>query len=178
MAWTRSGWHGSWFALALNQAASDHALTHDMGCALYDDRATPDPSAAVVARYGAGGYAAGEQFSDPGWPAGGFGLFNSAGRVVGDTVVAVADDLATITPVTLEPSGDMIYDEGSVISPGAALCFHYFGGPVPVLNGQFTLTWHADGIAVMGCPLLPRTTTVTVRSAPHRRAPRQRKKAA
>ena len=129
-----------------------------MACALYDNTATPDRSSAAIARYGAGGYAAGEQSDGAGWPAGGWGLFNTVPRLVGDLIVATADPVASIGPVTVGPHGSMIYDQASTIpAAGLACAFHHFGGLVASRAGQFTVLWSPDGVAVMAVPQLTRT---------------------
>jgi hypothetical protein len=115
---------------------------------------TPTGSAALPwPRYGAGCWAAGEVTSLPNWPAGGrlvpnvqvdfaAGLFAAAG-VTGDPVT-------TPGPVTMTPWGDMLYDQANLIQPGLSFCYHYFGGPVAVLDGLLTITWPGTGgLAVM-----------------------------
>jgi hypothetical protein len=163
MAWTASGWHGSWLTLSgLSTGSSNHALGHAMRAALYDNTRTPDGranltgSSATTPGYANGQWAGGEVASAPGWPAGGRtipgGLAAEPGagqaRVTGDPVFSDG-------PVTLTPFGDMIYDPEATIvtAPRLSLCFHYFGGPVPAVSGGFEILWAPDGIAVMMIPV-------------------------
>ena len=163
MAWTVSGWHGSWTYLSGGSSgSSDHALGHAMRVALYDNSKTPDGrsnlvgSSATTPGYNTAQWAGGEVASAPGWPAGGI-------TIPGGLTATAEPGLARVTGanvfsggrVALTPFGDMIYDPQASISTALrlSLCFHYFGGPVPAIGGTFEILWHQDGIAVMMVPV-------------------------
>jgi hypothetical protein len=154
VAWTESGWHGSWFFYGLAQSSSEHNLAHQMRAATYNDSPTPDPDPHTQSRYGGSSYLAGEVFSAPGWPAGGTDMSPVTVAAVGDLVVVVAGPVASAGPVTMTPYGSMIYDsEAAGARPLWSFMYHYFGGPVAAREGSFTIQWSADGLGVITVPV-------------------------
>jgi hypothetical protein len=160
MAWTVSGWQGTWFYYGLTQGqAQTHSLADPMRVALYDNTRTPNPDALGANGYGTGVWAAGEVTGGPGWPAGGLLLDNVAVAVAAGQIAVTADPVHSdpMTPVPGLPFGSMIYD--SINTGGSlartSLAFHYFGGGVRVAAGDLILLWGPDGVAVQIAPLRP-----------------------
>jgi hypothetical protein len=121
--------------------------------ALYGNSGTPDKTAAAASTaYGAGAWIAGNEVTDPNWPAGGQtiagtgsgGGFTSATNLITWT----GSNTAGAGNVTLaNVYGDLVYDftlASPVVKQGAA--FHYFGGAQSVTAGTFTVNWNASGI--------------------------------
>jgi hypothetical protein len=154
VAWSFSGWQGSWFWLSMT-ADRPHRLASDpMACAVYDNTITPTGSTAT-AGYGSGAFAAGELVSPPGWPAGGRPCPLSVAEAAGFGLGLAGGPVVSAGPVSMTPYGSMIYDTlDDALSRRLALCFHYFGGPVPVNRGQLTIAWNAaGGVAIMEVPV-------------------------
>jgi hypothetical protein len=156
VAWTRSGWHNSWFIAGL-QAGSNHQLPHPVSASVFDNTATPDGGWQTVAWQGCPAccWNTGELTSPPGWPAGGVPVPNLTAVTAGDQVTITGGDVISPGPCTFTPSGDMLFDaQSSLPNPRMSLCFHWWGGPVPVGGGALTIRWAAAGIAALTTPLL------------------------
>jgi hypothetical protein len=154
MAWSNSAIHRAFVTDVLgNTAAFDLSGTPDtFKVALYDNDITPDKDAtAANSAYNAGQWtASGNEVSESGqWAAGGVALTSpaitnpSSGVIMfdaSDTASGSAADLADVY-------GCLVYDE-TLASPVAdqGVCYNYFGGSNSVVNGTFTVVWHANGI--------------------------------
>ena len=175
MAWTRSGWHNSWFTSGLQDPGSNHALPHPVRVAVFDNTVTPDSDYRTVAWQGCPAccWNTGELTSPPGWPAGGVTVPNVTVTTPGDQVIVTADDVISPGDCTFTPSGDMLFDAQSTNpNPRMSLCFHWWGGPVPVSGGTLTILWSPAGIAELTTPLL--AVTPLWRGAGRRCSPRGR----
>jgi hypothetical protein len=119
--------------------------------ALYNNSITPDNDVtAANSAYNAGQWAtANEVFEAGQWAQAGVALsgqtLNSASA---DTVFFDATDTASGSAADLaNVYGCLVYDDTiatPVVDQGA--CFNYFGGANSVVNGTFTVVWHANGI--------------------------------
>lgn len=116
--------------------------------ALYNNTITPDKDGAeTVTRYNTGAWAtAQEQFEAGQWAQAGVALVApalttpAAGVVMfdaNDTASGVNADLANV-------HGCLVYDDTLANDPG--VCFLYFGGANSVVNGTFTVVYHANGL--------------------------------
>lgn len=151
MAWSDSRIFQAFLTDALeNTTAFDLGQTPDtFNVALYDNDITPDANvSAANSVYNVGQWAiAGNEVSEAGqWAAGGVALTspdisNPANFVVmfdaADTASGSAADLANVY-------GCLVYDQTLATKYG--ICFNYFGGANSVVNGTFTVVWHANGI--------------------------------
>jgi hypothetical protein len=161
VAWSRSGWHGSWAQQVISAATSDHSLSHPMRAAVYDDNVTPDYQAGgTIAGYGQGPWAIGEvpAVSQPGWPRGGQLVpALAAAAAAGGTITVTGGPVVSPGLATFTAHGGMIYDTAAAapVSRLWSLCAHWYGGPVTPQDGTFTIVWGPAGIAVMTCPLVP-----------------------
>jgi hypothetical protein len=154
MPWTGSGWQGSWFWLSLTQTLPHRLAADPARVAAYDDSVSPAGSTAMSG-YGSGDFDHGEVSSAAGWPAGGMlcPLTLPAGPAA--LLVLRAAPVTSAGPCAMVPYGSMLYD--TIDQPPSAqltVCFHDFGGPVPVNGGTFTIAWDpVNGVAVMEVPL-------------------------
>ena len=154
MAWSASAIFRAFVTDALeNTAAFDLGGTPDtFKVALYDNDITPDKDAtAANSAYNVDQWVTtGNEVSEAGqWATGGVALTspditNPSGGVVmfdaSDTASGSAADLANVY-------GCLVYDD-TLATPVAdqGVCFNYFGGANSVVNGTFTVVWHANGI--------------------------------
>lgn len=154
MAWSASAIFRAFVTDALeNTAAFDLGGTPDtFKVALYDNDITPDKDAtAANSAYNVDQWVTtgNEVFEAGQWAQGGVALTtpdisNPAGGVIMfdavDTASGSAADLANVY-------GCLVYDD-TLASPVAdqGVCYNYFGGANSVVNGTFTVVWHANGL--------------------------------
>ncbi|NNE47550.1 MAG: hypothetical protein HKN37_12925 [Rhodothermales bacterium] len=117
-------------------------------CALFNDSVTPSNTvSAAASAYGAGVWAANEVSEAGQWDAGGVAIAGvtstpSAGVITVDgtnTASGSAADLANVF-------GCLVYDGAATTVVDQGICYNYFGGTNSVVNGTFTVIWHANGI--------------------------------
>jgi hypothetical protein len=136
-----------------NAAAFDlsGASVDTFKAALYNNSITPDRDATSANfAYNVDQWATAQEVSESGqWATGGVALVSpaltnpSSGVVMwdaNDTASGSAADLASVY-------GCLVYDD-TLASPVAdqGVCFNYFGGSNSVVNGTFTIIWHANGL--------------------------------
>jgi hypothetical protein len=155
MAWSASAIFRPFITDVLgNVAAFDlsGASVDTFKVALYDNDITPskDVTSANSAYNVDQWVTTGNEVSESGqWATGGVALTSpaitnpSGGRIMfdaTDTASGSAADLASVY-------GCLVYDD-TLASPVAdqGVCYNYFGGTNSVVNGTFTVVWHADGI--------------------------------
>ena len=154
MAWSASAIFRAFLTDALeNTAAFDLGGTPDsFKAALFDNDIIPDNDVtAANSAFGVDQWvsAGNEVFEAGQWATGGVALTspdisNPAGDVVmfdaADTASGSAADLANVY-------GCLVYDD-TLAAPVAdqGVCYNYFGGANSVVNGTFTVVWHANGI--------------------------------
>lgn len=153
MAWSVSAVFRAFVTDVLeNTAAFDLGGTPDtFKIALYNNSITPDKDAtAANSAFNAGQWATANEVSESGqWASGGVALTSpdvtnpSGGQSMfdaTDTASGSAADLANVY-------GSLCYDD-TLASPVAdqGVCFNYFGGANSVVNGTFTVVWHANGL--------------------------------
>jgi len=141
---------GDFFVRTTNFAMDFDADTFKV--ALYDNDITPDNDVtAANSAYNAGQWASsGNEVSEAGqWATGGVAL-TSPNLSVGtaDAVFFDATDTASGSAADLaNVYGCLVYDD-TLTTPVAdqGVCYNYFGGSNSVVNGTFTVVWHANGI--------------------------------
>lgn len=154
MAWSASAIFRAFVTDALeNTAAFDLGETPDtFKVALYDNDITPDKDVtAANSAYNVDQWVTtgNEVFEAGQWAQGGVALdtpdiSNPASGVIMfdavNTASGAAADLANVY-------GCLVYDD-TLASPVAdqGVCFNYFGGANSVVNGTFTVVWHANGL--------------------------------
>lgn len=152
MAWTASKIFRAFLADVLGNVAAFDLDADSFKVALYDNDITPDSNVTSAnTAYNAGQWAsAGNEVFEAGqWAQGGVALtgqtLNSATADVvffdaNDTASGAAADLANVF-------GCLVYDD-TLAAPVAdqGVCYNYFGGSNSVVNGTFTVAWHANGI--------------------------------
>lgn len=119
--------------------------------ALYDNDITPDQTvAAANTAYGAGQWvSAGNEVSEAGqWATGGVALSGVSSSFTSNVYTLDATDTASGSAADLaNVYGCLIYDD-TIAAPVAdqGLCYLYLGGANSVVNGTFTVQYHASGI--------------------------------
>lgn len=153
MAWVPSQIFRQFLADAMKNVAPFDLGTDVFKVALYNNSITPDNDvSAANSAYNVGQWATvNEQSHAAGsqWPVGGVALASpTINASVPDVVFWDASDTASLSNATLSNVfGCLVYDD-TLISPVAdqGVCFNYFGGTNSVVNGTFTVVWHANGI--------------------------------
>lgn len=151
-------WSASKIFTAFHTDAFENTAAFDLGgtpdtfkAALYNNSVTPDQtvtaanSAYNVAQWGTANevYEAG-QWAQTGVALTSPDISNPTTTTVrfdaSDTASGSAADLANVY-------GTLVYDD-TLAAPVAdqGVCFNYFGGANSVVNGTFTVVWHASGI--------------------------------
>lgn len=152
MAWSNSKIFQQFLEDAFLNVAAFDLDSDTFKVALYDNDITPDNDASAAnTAYNAGQWtASGNEVSESGqWAAGGVALTSPAISVAtadvvywdaADTASGSAADLANVY-------GCLVYDD-TLTTPVAdqGICYNYFGGANSVVNGTFTVVWHANGI--------------------------------
>lgn len=119
--------------------------------ALYNNSITPDNDvSAANSAYNAGQWANTNEVTESGqWAAGGVALSSvSLSVATADAVYFDAADTASGSAADLASVyGCLVYDD-TLTTPVAdqGVCYNYFGGSNSVVNGTFTVVWHANGI--------------------------------
>lgn len=152
MAWSASKIFRAMLADVLGNVAAFDLDADTLKAALYDNDITPDANVTSAnSAYNAGQWssAGNEVFQAIQWPQGGVALagqtLNSA---TSDVVFLDANDTASGSAATLANIyGCLVYDD-TLAAPVAdqGICYNYFGGTNSVVNGTFTVAWHANGI--------------------------------
>lgn len=119
--------------------------------ALYDNDITPDQTVASAnTAYNAGQWASsGNEVSESGqWATGGVSLSGVSSSFSSNVYTFDATDTASGSAADLaNVYGVLVYDD-TISTPVAdqGLCYNYLGGSNSVVNGTFTVVWHASGI--------------------------------
>ncbi len=153
MAWADSKIFRQFLADVMgNTAAFDLSGTPDtFKVALYNNSITPDNDvSAANSAFNAGQWATANEVSESGqWATGGVALTSPAIDVgTADVVFWDASDTASGSAADLASVyGCLVYDD-TLTTPVAdqGVCYNYFGGSNSVVNGTFTVVWHANGI--------------------------------
>lgn len=154
MAWTNSKMFrpmlGDFFVRTTSFAMDFDADTFKV--ALYDNDITPDNDVtAANSAYNVGQWATtgNEVFEAGQWAQGGVALTSPSLNVgTADVVFFDATDTASGSAADLaNVYGCLVYDD-TLTTPVAdqGACYNYFGGANSVVNGTFTVQWHANGI--------------------------------
>ena len=119
--------------------------------ALFNNSITPDNDVtAANSAFNVGQWANTNEVSEAGqWAAGGVALTSQSLNVgTADVVFFDAADTASGSAADLaNVYGCLVYDD-TLTTPVAdqGVCYNYFGGANSVVNGTFTVQWHANGI--------------------------------
>lgn len=149
MAWSASAIFRSFLEESFENTQAFDLNSDAPKVALYDNDITPDKDAAETAtRYDTGQWASsGNEVSESGqWATAGVALTSPAvttptsGAVMFDASDTASGSAADLTNVY----GCLVYDDTIANDPG--ICYNYFGGANSVVNGTFTVVWHANGI--------------------------------
>lgn len=154
MAWTNSKMFrqmfGDFFVRTTNFAMDFDADTFK--AALFDNDITPDNDVtAANSAYNVGQWVTtgNEVFEAGQWAQGGVALASPSLNVgTADVVFFDANDTASGSAADLaNVYGCLVYDD-TLTTPVAdqGVCYNYFGGANSVVNGTFTVQWHANGI--------------------------------
>jgi hypothetical protein len=153
MAWSNSKIFRPFLGDCLGNVAALDLDADSFKNALYDNDITPDNDVtAANSAYNAGQWASSgnEVFEAGQWAQGGVALTSqSLNTGTADTVFFDAADTASGSAADLaNVFGCLIYDD-TIASPVAdqGVCYNYFGGSNSVVNGTFTVVYHANGIA-------------------------------
>ncbi len=152
MAWSGSAIFRQFLGDVLENAAAFDLGADTFKVALYDNDITPDNDvSAANSAYNAGQWTSlnNEVFEAGQWAQGGVALASQAVNVgTADAVFFDAADTASGSAADLAAvHGCLVYDD-TLTTPVAdqGICFNYFGGSNSVVNGTFTVVWHANGI--------------------------------
>ncbi len=154
MAWSASAIFRQTITDVLeNTAAFDLGGTPDsFKNALFDNDITPDNDVtAANSAFGADQWvsAGNEVFEAGQWATGGVALTNpDASNAAADVIMFDADNTASGSAADLaNVYGCLIYDD-TLAAPVAdqGVCYLYFGGANSVVNGTFTVAYHANGL--------------------------------
>lgn len=151
MAWSNSKIFRPFLADVLDNTTAIDLGTDTPKVALYNNSITPDNDVtAANSAFNVGQWVTANEVTESGqWASGGVALattaLNSASADIvfydaADTASGSAADLASVY-------GCLVYDD-TLTTPVAdqGLCYNYFGGSNSVVNGTFTVQWHANGI--------------------------------
>jgi hypothetical protein len=152
MAWSGSSIFRAFLADVLGNVAALDLDADSFKVALYDNDITPDndvTSANTAYNVGQWVSTGNENFEAGQWAQGGVALTGqSLNSATADTVFFDANDTASGSAADLaNVYGCLVYDD-TIASPVAdqGVCYNYFGGSNSVVNGTFTVVWHANGI--------------------------------
>lgn len=118
--------------------------------ALFDNSITPSQTvSAANSAYGAGVWASGGVADAVSWPAAGIALSGISSGFSSTTFTWDASDTTSNDSTTDLASvyGTLVYDD-TLAAPVAdqGLVYIYLGGSNSVVNGVFTIVWHASGL--------------------------------
>jgi hypothetical protein len=152
MAWTNSKMFRATIADIFDNTAAIDLGSDVPKVALYDTDPTPDndvTSANTAYNVGQWATAGNEVFEAGQWAQGGVALgTTSLNSGTADVVFYDAADTASGSAADLAAVfGCLVYDD-TITTPVAdqGICYNYFGGSNSVVNGTFTVVWHANGI--------------------------------
>lgn len=152
MAWSNSKVFQQFLEDAVLNVAAFDLDSDTFKVSLWDNDITPDNDvSAANSAFGAGQWvsAGNEVFEAGQWATGGVALTTPVISVAtadvvfwdaADTSSGSAADLANVY-------GCMVYDD-TLTTPVAdqGICYNYFGGANSVVNGTFSVIWHANGV--------------------------------
>lgn len=152
MAWSNSKIFRIFIANIAENVAAFDLDTDSFKVALYDNDITPDNDVtAANSAYNVDQWVTtNNEVSESGqWATGGVAL-TSPDMNVGTADVAFWDASDTASGSTADLAnvyGCLVYDD-TLTTPVAdqGVCYNYFGGANSVVNGTFTVVWHANGI--------------------------------
>ncbi len=151
MAWSESSLFRQCLADVLENAAAFDFGSDTYKAALFNNSITPDKNvSAANSAYNAAQWAtANEVFEAGQWAQGGVALAGQQVNVGTNGVVFFdASDTASGSAADLANAfGCQVYND-TLASPVAdqGACYNYFGGANSVVNGTFTIVWHANGV--------------------------------
>lgn len=151
MAWTDSRVFRPLVADVFDNTAAIDFGADSFKTALYNNTITPDNDVtAANSAYNVGQWATAQEVFEAGqWAQGGVVLAGqSLNSGTADTVFFDANDTASGAAADLaNVFGCLVYDD-TIASPVAdqGASYNYFGGSNSVVNGTFTVVWHANGI--------------------------------
>jgi hypothetical protein len=152
MAWSESKIFRQFIADCLLNVAAFDLDSDTFKCALFDNDITPDNDvSAANSAYNAGQWtSSGNEIFEAGqWAQGGVALTSPTINVgTADVVFWDSADTASGAAADLPGVyGCQNYDD-TLTTPVAdqGISYHYFGGANSVVNGLFTVVWHANGI--------------------------------
>lgn len=153
MAWSNSKIFQEWVNGPMFQASgtSYTGLDSDTAkVALFNNSVTPDQNAAVGSTgFNTGTWTTTNEVTDAtNWVSGGRSLASKTFTAGTATSTFDAADLAGGGTVTITNAyGCLVYDD-TLAAPVAdqGVCYNYFGGATSVVNGTYTVVWHANGI--------------------------------
>ncbi len=118
-------------------------------CALYGTTPTPDGTVtAANSAYDADEWVTANEIYEAGqWAQAGVAISGlsttpSAGVITVDATDTASGSAADLAAVF----GCLVYDTAAATVVDQGVCFNYFGGSNSVVNGTFTVVWHASGI--------------------------------
>jgi hypothetical protein len=151
MAWTNSKVFRQWIADVLNNTTAMDCNSDTFKNALFNNSITPDNDvSAANSAFNAGQWATANELSESGqWATGGVALTGVSLDVgTADVVFFDAADTASGSAADLAAVyGCLVYDD-TIATPVAdqGMSYNYLGGSNSVVNGTFTVVYHANGI--------------------------------
>lgn len=151
MAWTNSKIFRPFLADALGNVAALDLDADSFKAALFNNSITPDNDVTSAnSAYNVGQWATANEVYEAGqWAQGGVALTSqSLNSATADVVFFDAADTASGSGADLASVyGVLVYDD-TLTTPVAdqGVCYNYLGGANSVVNGTFTVVWHANGI--------------------------------
>lgn len=151
MAWTNSKIFRPFLADALGNVTAFDLDADSFKAALFNNSITPDNDVTSAnSAYNVGQWATANEVYEAGqWAQGGVALTSqSLNSATADVVFFDAADTASGSGADLaNVYGVLVYDD-TLTTPVAdqGVCYNYLGGANSVVNGTFTVVWHANGI--------------------------------
>lgn len=150
MAWADSKVFRPGLADMLGNVTAMDLDADSFKAALFNNTITPDNDVtAANSAFGAGVWASGETFEAGQWASGGVVIGSqSLDRSIADVVFFDGADTASGSTADITNAyGTLVYDD-TLTTPVAdqGLSYNYLGGANSVVNGTFTVVWHANGI--------------------------------
>lgn len=150
MAWASSKIFSAYLTDIINNTtAMDLNTDASIKAALFDNTITPSQTvASASSAFGAGVWASGECFEAVTWPTGGVALASVTSAFSTNVYTFDAADTASGAGADItNATGCLVYDD-TIAAPVAdqGICYLYFGGANSVVNGLFTIVYHASGI--------------------------------
>lgn len=150
MAWADSKMFRPFVADVLDNTTAVDLGTDVPKVALFTNSVTPDNDVTSAnSAYNAGVWNANETYEAGQWAQGGVALASTTlNSGTADIVYYDAADTASGSTADITNAyGCLVYDD-TLTTPVAdqGICYNYFGGANSVVNGTFTVVWHANGI--------------------------------